>query len=247
MQMPNDSHKSIDEKLAGLRNVLPESKYYLICLLADEKLAAYIEMTSHWTGWSDAEMQVEIRAPSVVNANYLVDFWNQIEVPYCVVNIVDEMGVFMIAGGNGIVNTETADLILTEHLSDHPVVRTGRTGFKSQKYLDGNTFQRSPSPKKRMAIFKRDEKKCRICGRKPENNSDIELHIHHIRPWSKRGVTDPDNLITLCHTCHKGLDPHDDESLFELLPGQESGVAIYKQRILVGTINYRKSTQMLFS
>jgi hypothetical protein len=26
-----------------------------------------------------------------------------------------------------------------------------------------------------------------------------------------------ENLITLCHTCHKGLEPHEDWALFELI------------------------------
>lgn len=35
--------------------------------------------------------------------------------------------------------------------------------------------------------------------------------------WKNGGLTEDDNLITLCHTCHKGLDPHEDFDLFELI------------------------------
>jgi hypothetical protein len=45
----------------------------------------------------------------------------------------------------------------------------------------------------------------------------VELHVHHIRPWAKGGLTEEDNLITLCKTCHDGLDPHHDPSLFDLI------------------------------
>jgi hypothetical protein len=68
-----------------------------------------------------------------------------------------------------------------------------------------------------MRIFKRDNFRCRLCGRRADDHVDVELHVHHIRPWADGGVTYLDNLITLCHTCHKGLEPHGDLSLFDLL------------------------------
>ena len=48
-------------------------------------------------------------------------------------------------------------------------------------------------------------------------NTDIELHVHHVRPWEKGGLTENENLVTLCDTCHKGLQPHEELSLFQLL------------------------------
>jgi hypothetical protein len=78
------------------------------------------------------------------------------------------------------------------------------------------TLKHAPTPKLRMEILKRDNYKCRICGRSPNANVDIELHIHHYRPWSLGGLTEETNLITLCHTCHKGLDPHYDISLVNI-------------------------------
>src|SRR5258707_9065928 len=34
-----------------------------------------------------------------------------------------------------------------------------------------------------------------------------------------RGLTEADNLITLCHTCHCGLDPHFEVLLLGMVPG----------------------------
>ena len=65
-----------------------------------------------------------------------------------------------------------------------------------------------------MKVLKRDGKRCRICGRNPDGHIDLELHVHHIRPWSEGGVTTEENLITLCNSCHDGLEPHFDPSLF---------------------------------
>lgn len=36
-------------------------------------------------------------------------------------------------------------------------------------------------------------------------------------PWGVGGVTHDKNLITLCHTGHKGLKPHEDRELFGLI------------------------------
>jgi HNH endonuclease len=39
------------------------------------------------------------------------------------------------------------------------------------------------------------------------------------RPWQYGGLTERDNLITLCQTCHEGLDPHYEPSLqFKVVP-----------------------------
>jgi hypothetical protein len=66
-----------------------------------------------------------------------------------------------------------------------------------------------------MAVLHRDGRRCRICGRNPDDNVDIVLHVHHIRPWALGGATEVSNLITLCHTCHGGLEPHFDPNLYE--------------------------------
>ncbi|MBH8562687.1 HNH endonuclease [Nostoc sp. CENA67] len=68
-----------------------------------------------------------------------------------------------------------------------------------------------------MQVIQRDGSRCRICGRRPADYVDVELHVHHIRPWGMGGLTQDENLITLCHTCHKGLDPHYNPSLFALI------------------------------
>jgi ribosomal protein S14 len=122
-----------------------------------------------------------------------------------------------------------------------PVANSGRAGFKDLDAFEPTALKRAPTPKLRMQVLARDNRKCRICGRSPSNYSDIELHVHHIRPWAKGGITGPDNLITLCHTCHDGLEPHFDANLYsylkepvedaleEKLRGFRRGVANYRQ------------------
>ena len=56
----------------------------------------------------------------------------------------------------------------------------------------------------RFRVFHRDRFKCVICGDHPARNAECVLHVDHIRPWSRGGKTQEDNLRTLCGTCNVG-------------------------------------------
>lgn len=55
-------------------------------------------------------------------------------------------------------------------------------------------------------ILNRDNYKCQFCKGK---HKDSKLEVHHIIFRSKGGSDEPENLITLCRTCHKDL--HDNK------------------------------------
>lgn len=54
----------------------------------------------------------------------------------------------------------------------------------------------------RFLIFQRDKFKCRICGASPAKDPCDELHVDHIKPWSKGGETIENNLQTLYSICN---------------------------------------------
>jgi len=56
----------------------------------------------------------------------------------------------------------------------------------------------------RFIIMKRDNFKCRNCGRSPATDPKVILHIDHIKPWANGGETTLDNLQTLCSKCNVG-------------------------------------------
>ncbi len=56
----------------------------------------------------------------------------------------------------------------------------------------------------RFVVMKRDNFKCKNCGRSPATDSKIILHIDHIKPYSKGGETVQENLQTLCSKCNIG-------------------------------------------
>lgn len=47
--------------------------------------------------------------------------------------------------------------------------------------------------------------------------------------WTNGGLTELDNLITLCSTCHRGLDPHQDHSLYQLIKVDPFNFAKYER------------------
>jgi len=63
---------------------------------------------------------------------------------------------------------------------------------------------RDPSFRLRYKIFKRDNFSCCICGAGPAKDLSVELHIDHVTPWSKGGLTTLENLRTLCSKCNLG-------------------------------------------
>ena len=49
----------------------------------------------------------------------------------------------------------------------------------------------------------RDGYKCRVCGASSRKDPNVKLHVHHIIQKADAGTDTPDNVVTLCHDCHK--------------------------------------------
>ena len=63
---------------------------------------------------------------------------------------------------------------------------------------------RDPSLRLRFKVLKRDNFSCKQCGVSPAKDKNVELHVDHIKPWSKGGETILENLQTLCQKCNLG-------------------------------------------
>jgi hypothetical protein len=203
----------------------PALDYYSITLRADSNGKPVVEVFTHFVGWADPDCRLEIRRASLVRAEALIKHWTESGEPFVVVKTEPEWCVFFLSGGHGLVAVPIAEKHLRHSLRSAAAVRldTAPWGFIDARDLPDCLLNHAPTPKLRMAVLKRDRHRCRVCGRAAADCVDVELNVHHIRPWGERGVTFDRNLITLCRTCHKGLDPHFDPSLFTLLPaGSES-------------------------
>jgi thymidylate synthase ThyX len=60
----------------------------------------------------------------------------------------------------------------------------------------------------RPSIYARDHQRCRLCG-----NRGGKLTIHHVLPiWARPDLAcDPENMVTLCRTCHIKVNNHEED------------------------------------
>ncbi len=56
----------------------------------------------------------------------------------------------------------------------------------------------------RFMILKRDNFRCQICGASTNDERRVKLQVDHKVPLVKWGLTEPDNLWTLCSECNVG-------------------------------------------
>ncbi|MGP8260138.1 MAG: homing endonuclease associated repeat-containing protein [Acidobacteriaceae bacterium] len=56
----------------------------------------------------------------------------------------------------------------------------------------------------RFIVMRRDNFKCKACGRSPATDPAVTLDVDHIKAWSKDGPTVLENLQTLCTKCNIG-------------------------------------------
>jgi hypothetical protein len=56
----------------------------------------------------------------------------------------------------------------------------------------------------RFLVMRRDDFKCRFCGRSPAFVPGLQLHVDHVHPSSKGGPSTLENLQTLCQQCNIG-------------------------------------------
>lgn len=226
---------TLQERVQSLLDAIPEGtkNYYALTILLGDSGVPEFSCFTGWVGDTDDTPRREIREASIVYADRMLAAWKRMDEPGMVVNAPDDFALFFAFGGHAVVEKQLAEAVVPEWLAPFVSVHEGEWGYVHPKLLPQSAMQRAPTPKLRMGIIKRDEFKCRICGRSPKDYSDLELHVHHIRPWAVGGVTEERNLITLCHTCHNGLDPHFEHALFRFVPPKEDSerAVIYRRKL----------------
>ena len=83
--------------------------------------------------------------------------------------------------------------------------------FPQKRENNNHITKRDINLRLRFKVLMRDNFKCCICGASPAKDSSVELHVDHIKPWSKGGETTIDNLQTLCSKCNLGKSDLDME------------------------------------
>lgn len=60
----------------------------------------------------------------------------------------------------------------------------------------------------RFLILKRDEFRCRLCGKSAAHDPGVRLEVDHITPVALWGTTTEENLWSICRECNRGKAAH---------------------------------------
>lgn len=223
---------TLQDRVQALLDAIPDEakSFYALTILLGSSGRPEFSCFTGWVGNTSDSPRREIREASLVYPDRMLAAWTRMNEPGMVVSTPDEFALFFAFGGHAVVEKELAEAVVPEWLAPFVSVHEGEWGYVHPRLLPKSALQRAPTPKLRMSIIKRDEFKCRICGRSPKDYGDLELNVHHVRPWAAGGVTEEQNLITLCHTCHHGLDPHFEHALFKFIPPKDTSERAIRYR-----------------
>jgi 5-methylcytosine-specific restriction endonuclease McrA len=98
-------------------------------------------------------------------------------------------------------------LIQKVSIAEVPTGYLGPETDDENRTFDEKTPRESLSRARRFAVFKRDDYRCRLCGRSQADG--IVLHVDHRIPVAKNGSNEDGNLWTLCEDCNLGKSDAD--------------------------------------
>ena len=90
-----------------------------------------------------------------------------------------------------------------EHINKEEIPTTKSLSSKPQITKTHKT-SRNIGLRLRFIVMRRDDFKCKICGRSPATEPGLKLEVDHIISWNKGGETVFENLQTLCSDCNSG-------------------------------------------
>jgi hypothetical protein len=229
--MPDNLRSAFLDNVERLRGQRPLEgiDYYFARLYADDTGEMFQSIYTHWVAFTDTRPRREIREASVVSVANVISRCAEMGRPALVVNEPIDIMTWFHFGGFALVTKPIAEEHLPRLCAPREVLSdSSGLGYVCAKDLSADKLRHAPSPPLRLKVIKRDRGRCVLCGRSPADHVDVELHVHHLVPWGEGGITDEANLVTLCHTCHKGLRPHNDPAVRQLLRSDEFIVPDYR-------------------
>lgn len=227
-----------------LDTIVDDALYYAFTLVASDDGVVQWQTQTNWVGPGSKPMW-EFRAASLVKPATMRSLWKAIGQPSIVVNTERALLFFMRAGGNAVIVERLFVEWFGKMLEPKECVpsRFGE-GIRSLATTTKAEVQHAPSSKVRMEVLKRDAFRCRSCGQRPSEDVNVVLHVHHVRPFGLGGLTEMHNLLTVCHTCHTGLDPHFEGQLLGMVPdglvAPEFAVDTERDALADGVRRYRE-------
>ena len=90
---------------------------------------------------------------------------------------------------------------------NNPLQHASEIVHKQNGEKNRNRLSRTPRKinwRLRAMVLIRDNCICKMCGASPSKDPTVTLHVDHVKPWTKGGETNLENLQTLCSVCNIG-------------------------------------------
>ena len=173
-----------------MRTIPSDGEYFALTLTASETGVVHYSWYSHFVDVSTTSPRREIRKPSQVDPSKMAQLWWGLGQSCLVVASATHLALYLRFGGNALVERTIVDTAFKDISSPQQVGFAGLLeGPLAVGSADPTILQHAPTPRLRMEILKRDAFRCRVCGRGPRDNVDIQLHVHHVLPWGEGGLT----------------------------------------------------------
>ena len=229
------------------RELVPAARrsWFALCRLATSDGQIHLDSQSAWAGFSDVRPFRELRQPRLVRPDRFRELVSELlELP---ITVADERALlaWMLLGGHALVERGIAVRHLQEALLPQEVGRiAGTPGFTSVQAVQKSALRHAPSKALRLDVLLRDKRRCRVCGRSPDEDVHASLDVHHGVRWGGRhsGLTVRENLFTLCQSCHQGITDDTADLLLKSIGVDFSASADdYRRDYFEGVLNYRRT------
>jgi hypothetical protein len=229
------------------RDTLPREsdEWYAFSHLADANLKTHRHLQTVFVKFSPDPPHREMRKASFVRPDVWRTTMSQIHEMPITVSDEESLLVWLLLGGEALVESSMAAKLFPEYLRVHEVGRTATYGgWIGTNSVPSTALRHAPTPKLRAKVLLRDNRRCRLCGRSPDQDPHAFLEAHHGIGWGARksGLTVEENLFALCKTCHAGITNELEFALLaNILPPSSSMVQESLQQYRTGVYYYRKS------
>ena len=218
-RMQQSSERGMRAVLREMRVWRPEAKYYAVTVVATRGGKAHWSVQSNWVGPSEKYPGWERREASEIYPDRMTSIWTELGEQWVVVHNKAHLALWLRIGGHALVEKELALAYLRRWVEPRECAPDGPVGFHGADSLQPHQRSRRISRGIRKQVKRRDGHACVRCGRAPP---DVELSKHHVLPYRRGGLTQSNNLVTLCSACHREMDesPDDGVLLGALLPAE---------------------------
>jgi hypothetical protein len=213
--------KSIQNVYIGsFTNKLSATDYFLLSTKADNK-EVLVSFLSMWYNDDTIDYELllsqnkEMREISLVEPEKIIKNYKKMGQNIPVINTREELLSAISIGGHALVGSDIVNKHWREITKPFMTLKDNKNGFIEYDSIAGRYLKRFAVGDYRTKIFDRDGCQCRVCGSSPDDSVHVRLEVHHIKPWEEGGLSTPENLITLCSTCHSGINMIDRASLFK--------------------------------